>query len=83
MGIKVAINYIINKKFNYKIFSLRSHRNYTIEYIVNIFKKIHNLNFKVIWKKDNNHIKLNKSFKNLPGWKPKTPLKKGLKEFKV
>ena len=82
-GIKIAIDYIINKKFNYKTFSLRSHKNYTIEYIVNIFKKIHNLNFKVIWKKNKNHIKLNKSFKNLPGWEPKIPLKKGLKEFKV
>ena len=82
-GIKIAIDYVVNKKFNYKTFSLRSNKDYTIGYIVDLFKKIHNLNFAVIWKNTNNQIKLNKSFKNLPGWKPKISLKKGIKEFKI
>jgi CDP-paratose synthetase len=83
LGLKIAINYILNKKFISKTFSLRSKKVYSLEYIINIFKNIHNLNFKISWKEINNKIKLNQSFKNLPGWNPKISLKQGLQEFKI
>lgn len=80
-AINIAIEYILNKNFTYKTFSLRSNIDYTLENIIDIFKKIHNIDFKVKWKKNKNEIRLNKSLENLPGWKPKVSLKEGLKEF--
>jgi nucleoside-diphosphate-sugar epimerase len=82
-GIKVAINYILKKKFNYKIFSLRASKIHKLKKIIDTFMHINNLDYKINWVKNKNQIKLNQSFKNLPGWKPKISLKQGLQEFKI